>query len=302
MGGNLTRGSVATIGVFDGVHLGHLRILEEVSRRAQERGLLAVVITFDPHPDEVLGLCGERDFLLTSPGEKTILLAETGIDIEIVLKFTLEVASLDTPSFVRHYLLGPLSLKELVIGHDFRMGRGRKGNRELLAALGSEFGFSVVDVDAVLVDGLPVSSTRVRETVRAGNTELARRLLGRSYSVEGEVVRGDGVGAKLGFPTANVSWPERKLLPPDGVYACLAEARNRTYRAAVNLGLRPSVRGMSRTLEAHLIGFEGDLVGSRLKLSFISRLRPEKAFAAVDDLRNAIKEDVIRVLQLLDNT
>jgi len=296
-----TKGSVATIGVFDGVHVGHRRILREVSRRAQEGDLLAVVVTFDPHPDEVLGGRAEREFLLTSHDEKKSLLAESGMDMEVVLNFTPEVASLDTEEFVRRYLLGPLRLRALVVGHDFRMGRGRQGGREVLGRLGSELGFSVVDVGAVLVDGLPASSTRVREAVRRADLDLARRLLGRPYSVEGPVLSGDGIGVGLGFPTANLDWPERKLLPPDGVYAGVAEARGGVFKAAVNLGTRPSVGGGSRRLEAHLIGFEGDLAGERLKLNFMSRIRPERTFSTKEDLRNAIKEDVNTISQLLDN-
>jgi riboflavin kinase/FMN adenylyltransferase len=281
MADSQTRGSITTIGVFDGVHVGHQRILNEVSVRARAEGLLAVVVTFDPHPDEVLGGLTEREYLLTSHDEKKSLLAEAGMDIEVVLQFTPEVAGLDTAAFVRRYLLSALRLEALVVGHDFRMGKGRQGGREVLGRLGAELGFSVIDVGAVLIDGLPVSSTRVREAVRVGDMDLGKRLLGRPYSVEGEVERGDGIGTRLGFPTVNLAWPARKLLPADGVYASVAEARGRAYKAAVNLGTRPS--------------------GQRLKLNFMSRLRPEKTFSTTDDLRNAIREDVKAVSQLLDD-
>ncbi|MBN1504729.1 MAG: bifunctional riboflavin kinase/FAD synthetase [Candidatus Eisenbacteria bacterium] len=302
MTGNSEKGTVATIGVFDGVHVGHARILGEVARRAREGSLLAAVVTFDPHPDEVLAGRTEPESMLTSHDEKASLLAESGMDMEVVLRFTREVAGLDAEEFIRRYLLDPLRLKTLVVGHDFRMGKGRQGGREVLGRLGSELGFSVVDVGAVLVDGLPVSSTRAREAVRAADLTLARRLLGRPYAVEGKVTRGDGIGVRLGFPTVNLTWPERKLLPPDGVYAGVAESRGETFKAAINLGRRPSVGGGSRRLEAHLIGFEGDLVGERLKLNFMSRIRPEKAFSTTEDLRNAIRQDVITISQLLDKT
>ncbi len=295
------RGSVATIGVFDGVHIGHRKILDEVTRRARAEDLLAVVVTFDPHPDEVLSGRAGGEFLLTSHDEKASLLAEAGVDMEVVLRFTPEMAGLDTAGFVKHYLLGALRLKALVVGHDFRMGRGRQGGREVLGRLGAELGFQVVDVSAVLVDGAPVSSTRVREAVRAADVRLAARLLGRPYSVEGAVTAGDGIGTRLGFPTANVSWPAGKILPADGVYACFAEVRSRVFKAAVNLGTRPSVGGSSRRLEAHLVRFEGELLGEHLKLNFMSRLRPEKTFSSTDDLRNAIKEDVAAISQLLDS-
>jgi riboflavin kinase/FMN adenylyltransferase len=299
MAAGQNRGSVATIGVFDGVHVGHQRILGEVLRRAQADCLLAVVVTFDPHPDEVVGGRPGREFLLTSHDEKKSLLAEAGMDMEVVLSFTPEVAGLDTEAFVRRYLIGPLGVKTLVVGHDFRMGRGRQGGREELGRLGSDLGFSVVDVGAVLIDGLPVSSTRAREALRAGDLDLARRLLGRFYSLVGHVVEGNGIGTRLGFPTANIHWPEGKLLPQDGVYAGVAEVRGSVFKAAVNLGTRPSVGGGERRLEAHLLGFEGDLTGERLKLNFMSRIRPEKTFSSTDDLRNAIREDVKTISQLL---
>ncbi len=296
----MERGCVATIGAFDGLHLGHVTILEEVARRARRANLWAVVITFEPHPDEVLGTKRPENSVLTSHEEKSQLLAECGIDLEVVLEFTRSVAGMDTSSFVRRYLAGPLELKELVVGHDFRMGKDREGGREVLGSLGRELGFAVTDIEAVLVDGTPVSSTRVREVLRAGDLSLAGRMLGRLYSVEGHVVKGEGLGTKLGLPTANLSPPEGKLLPPDGVYAGYAEVEARTYYAAINIGTRPSVGGKGRRLEAHLVGFDGHLPGRRLRLSFVSRLRPERRFSGLEELRKSIKRDVETAVQLLD--
>jgi riboflavin kinase / FMN adenylyltransferase len=293
------KSSIATVGVFDGVHLGHVKILEIVSSRARELGLTAAVLTFDPHPDEVLGKLKTDRFLLTTQHEKEILITNLGIDVALVVEFTTTMARLDTASFVDEFLLNTLRLKELVVGHDFRMGRDRKGDRALLRSLGARSGFSVIDVEAVLVDGIPVSSTRVREAVKAGDMDLAAKLLGRGYSLEGVVVRGDGIGKSLGFPTANISVHERKLLPPDGVYAGYAEVGGRTFKAAINIGLRPSVRGGVRLVEAYLIGFGDGILGATVTITFVVRMRPEIKFPNREELKKAIAKDVEKIAYLL---
>jgi riboflavin kinase/FMN adenylyltransferase len=294
------KGSIATVGVFDGVHLGHVKILEIVSSRARELGLTAAVLTFDPHPDEVLGKLKTERFLLTTRHEKEILITNLGIDVAMVIKFTAAMARLDTASFVHEFLLKSLRLKELVVGHDFRMGRDRKGDRALFSSLGARSGFSVVDVEAVLVDGIPVSSTRVREAVMAGDMDLAAKLLGRAYSLEGLVVRGDGIGTSLGFPTANLSVHEKKLLPPDGVYAGYAEVGGRTLKAAINIGLRPSVGGEAKLVEAYIIGFGEEILSQTVTLTFVVRMRPEIKFPDREELKRAIARDVEKIAYLLE--
>lgn len=293
------KGVVATVGVFDGVHLGHVKVLEAVCSRAKELGLLAAVLTFDPHPDVVLGKSGIDRFLLTTRHEKELLLANLGVDLAMVVEFTPELARMDTPDFVQKYLLGSLCLRELVIGHDFRMGKDREGDKALLGRLGSKFGFTVADVEAVLLDGSPVSSTRVRGAVSAGDMVAAARLLGRNYSVEGIVAKGEGIGKDLGFPTANLSIDEKKLLPPDGVYAGLAEVRGGIFKAAINIGVRPTVGGVNRLAEAHFIGFCGDIVGEQVSLHFVVRMRPERKFPNREELRKAIASDVEKIIYLL---
>jgi riboflavin kinase/FMN adenylyltransferase len=294
------KGSVATVGVFDGVHLGHVKILEVVSSRARELGLIAAVLTFDPHPDEALGKLKARQFLLTTQHEKELLLANLGLDVAVVIEFTPALARLDTASFVQQYLLSSLRLKELVVGHDFRMGMDRKGDRALLSSLGARFGFSVIDIEAVIVDGMPVSSTRVREAVTAGDMDVAARLLGRNYSLEGIVVKGDGIGRSLGFPTANLSVHEKKLLPPDGVYAGYAEVGGRALKAAINIGPKPTVGGTGRLVEAYIIGFGEDIVGEAVTLTFVVRMRPERKFASREELKRAVAGDVEKIAYLLE--
>lgn len=296
------KGTVATVGVFDGVHVGHVRVLETVAHRARTLGLSTAVLTFAPHPDEVLGKLAEKRFLLTTSREKHALLANLGMDIEMVLEFTQAMGRLDAPGFVQEYLLKPLRVRELVIGHDFRMGKDRKGDKALLHSLGAERGFSLVDVEAVVVDGLPVSSTRVRQAVTGGDMDLGARLLGRHYSVEGSVVKGDGIGTRMGYPTANLSLDEKKLLPPDGVYAGYAETGGNTYRAAINVGMRPSVGGVGRRVEAHVVGLNDNILATDLRLAFAARMRPERKFAKLKDLRNAIRKDVDLLAQFLDTS
>jgi riboflavin kinase/FMN adenylyltransferase len=296
------QGTVATIGVYDGVHVGHTKVLEKVSGRARDLGLSSAVLTFDPHPDEVLGKLTETRFLLTTPREKHVLLANLGIDIEMVLEFTMDIGRLDAKSFVKKYLLQSLRLKELVIGHDFRMGKDRKGDRDMLRSLGEDCDFSVLEVEAVLVDGTPASSTRVRRAVSAGDMELAAKLLGRGYSLEGEVVKGDGIGAQIGFPTANLSLDVKKLLPPDGVYAAYAETGEGTYKAAVNVGRRPSVGGGRRQVEAHIVGLRDGFLARRLRLIPVARMRSERKFPEIKDLRKAISRDVEAIGQFLDTS
>ncbi|UCF78849.1 MAG: riboflavin biosynthesis protein RibF [Candidatus Eiseniibacteriota bacterium] len=296
------KGSVATVGVFDGVHVGHARVLEIVSERARTLGLSAAVLTFDPHPDQVLGKLKEERFLLTTPQEKHALLLNLGVDVELVLEFTPAMGLLDAASFVKKYLQRSLHVKELVIGHDFRMGRDREGDRDQLRSLGQECGFSVLEVDAVVVDGHPVSSTRARHAVCSGDVGLAARLLGRGYSLESVVVPGEGIGTKLGFPTANLSPDERKLLPADGVYAGYAETGGRSYRAAINVGTSPTVGRGERRVEAHLVGLKGVLLGEQIRLTFAARIRPERKFSGLEDLRKAIKKDVAALRHLLETS
>ena len=300
MAKDIVKGSIATVGVFDGVHLGHVKILEIVSSRARELGLTAAILTFDPHPDEVLGKLKTQRFLLTTQHEKEILITNLGIDVATVVKFTPSVARLDTASFVHEFLLKSLRLKELVVGHDFRMGRGREGDRALLSSLGARSGFSVIDVEAVLVDGVPVSSTRVREAVMAGDMDLAAKLLGRNYSLEGVVVKGHGIGTRLGFPTANLAVHEKKLLPPDGVYAGYAEVGGRTLKAAINIGLRPSVGDETRLVEAYIIGFGEEILNETVTLTFVVKMRPEMKFSNREELKRAIAKDVEKIAYLLE--
>ena len=262
------------VGTFDGVHRGHRRVIDA----AQRAGLRTTVVTFDPHPRAVLG--GQVELLATLE-RRLELLGDLGVDDVLVLPFDEELASLSAEEFAEQMLRG-IGAETIAAGETFRFGRGREGDLDLLARLG----FDVRRVP--LVEN--VSSSRVRELLHAGEPERAATLLGRPPEVEGIVVRGDGRGRELGFPTANLAVPEGLLVPPDGVYAGAALAR----RAAVSIGTNPHFGGIERRVEAHLLDFDDDLYGQRLVVEIWSAIREQRRFDALEELVAAIGDDVER--------
>lgn len=292
-------GDVLTVGTFDGVHRGHWAVLEEIARRAAASGGRSVLVTFEPHPLEVVNPQAAPQ-LLTVGDEKRAVLAESPVDRVAFLAFTPALAELPPERFVREELERRFSIAQLVIGYDHGFGRGRAGGVELLRRIGAEDGFTVDVVPAVMVDGRPVSSTLIRRAVAGGDLETARRGLGRWYAATGRVVPGAGRGRGLGVPTLNLAPPHpRKLLPPDGVYAARVARGGRRHDAMLNLGPRPTFGETTRTLEAHLLDFEGDLLGEIVTVEFVRRLRDVMRFATADDLKRQLRrdrEDAVRAL------
>lgn len=282
--------SAVALGVFDGIHLGHRAILAAAVGEARRHGLVALACTFEPHPLEVLQPA-RAPLPLTTLEERLALIAETGIDATVIVAFTPEVAALEPETFVRDVLVGALKARDVVVGFNHRFGRGARGDAALLEALGPRLGFRAHVVAPLSVDGIPVSSSEVRQALQAGDLERAARLLGRPYSVEGEVVRGAGRGRTLGFPTANVK-THRPLPLPAGVYACRAFLGADRYPAVINVGVRPTFGETELLVEAHLLDFSGDLYGRRLRLAFLRRLREERKFPDVEALRRQIALDV----------
>jgi riboflavin kinase / FMN adenylyltransferase len=292
-------GDILTVGTFDGVHLGHQAVLEEIARRATASGGRSVLVTFEPHPMEVVNPLA-APLLLTTAAEKRAVLVESPVDHVAFLPFTPALAELPPERFVREELERRFDLAELVIGYDHGFGRGRTGGVELLRRIGREDGFAVDVVAAVVRDGRPVSSTQIRRAVAGGDLDTARECLGRFYSVTGEVVRGAGRGRGLGVPTLNLAPPPpRKLLPPDGVYAARVAWRGERRGAMLNLGPRPTFGEAARTLEAHLFDFEGDLVGETVTVEFVRRLRDVMRFASAESLRNQLDRDRVDALRAL---
>jgi len=293
----LTEDSVVTIGSFDGVHRGHQALIHQVRRSALQSQRASVVITFFPHPSVVLGRA--QPFYLTSPEEKLVQINQTGVDWLVELPFTSETAQVRATEFVEQ-LIQHLHLRELWIGHDFALGYKREGNAEFLSRLGQARGFAVHAVDPLTNSGEIISSSNIRMALREGDVSHAAHLLGRPFRVSGRVVPGDGRGKTIGIPTANLDVWSDHALPANGVYACRAWVGHIPHRAAVNVGVRPTVTDESRrTVEAHLLDFDKDLYGLNVALDFSERLRGEQKFANVQALVAQIKMDIERTRQSL---
>lgn len=293
----LAEESVVTIGSFDGVHRGHQALIRRVRASALESQRASVVITFFPHPSVVLGRA--QPFYLTSPEEKLVQINQLGVDLLVELTFTLETSQIRAAEFVSQ-LEQHLHLRELWIGHDFALGHQREGNAAFLTKLGQEHGFTVHAVDALTNDSEIVSSSAIRTALQDGAVAHAAKLLGRPFRVSGKVVPGAGRGRTIGVPTANLDVWQDHALPANGVYACRAWVGHLPYRAAVNIGVRPTVTDEARrTVEAHLLDFDKDLYGLNLALDFMERLRGEQKFASVQELAAQIKSDIAQTRELV---
>lgn len=288
-------GCVVTIGAYDGVHLGHRALLEEVRRRAEHLGCATAVVTFDRHPAMVVRP-DSAPRLLTDLDQKLELLATTGVDYTVVVEFD-EARSKESPEdFVREVLVDCLRARSVVVGHDFHFGHGRKGNVALLQQMGGELGFDVLGVTLVVAeDAEAYSSTRIRQLLIEGDVEQAATLLGRAHEVRGTVEHGDKRGQQLGFPTANVAVPDEIQLPADGIYAgWFTRADGTRHMAAISLGRRPTfyAEAHKSLLEAYVLDFDGDLYGEPARVSFITRLRGEEKFDSIDALTAQMTRDV----------
>jgi riboflavin kinase / FMN adenylyltransferase len=290
--------SVVTIGVFDGVHRGHQRIIGHTVEVARSLGIASVVVTFDPHPSEVVRP-GSHPAVLTEPGRKAELVEALGADVLCVMPFTLEVSRLSAETFVHDVLVEHLHASVVVVGENFRFGHRAAGDAALLERLGRTFGFTVQPAALVASEPAspPVSSTYIRSCVDAGDVEAAARALGRPHRLEGIVVRGDGRGQKLGFPTANLATSAHAAVPADGVYAAWMSRRRgngmQTLRAAVSIGTNPTFSGRERRVEAYGLDFSGDLYGERLALDFVTRLREMRRYDGIEPLIAQIEQDVV---------
>ncbi|MFO8058194.1 MAG: bifunctional riboflavin kinase/FAD synthetase [bacterium] len=288
--------SAVTIGNFDGVHIGHRAIIKQVLEFSSEHRVSSVVITFDPHPREVIYKGQEVPAILTF-SERARLIRELGVDYLVKVDFTPEFASREADWFVEE-VVAMLSPRLVVVGHDFRFGKGRKGDAELLGRAGRRFGFSVVSVPAVEVLGKPVSSTRIRGLVQAGEMGRAHLLLGEPFNIHGKVIHGHGRGKDVGFATANLSWKNR-LIPPEGVYAAVACWDGQRCPAVVNIGANPTFNDRAISIEAHIMGFSGDLYDRNIRLALYQRLRGEIKFESAEALAEQIKKDVQKARQIL---
>ena len=287
-----------TIGTFDGVHLGHQEIIRGLVAGAHAEGAPAVVLTFHPHPAVVVRK-RQGAFYLTLPEERAALLGELGVDVVITQTFDLQLAATSAPDFIR-ILKERLGLRQLWVGYDFALGHGRTGNVDVLRELGESFDYQLHVVPPVTEGQQVISSSQIRSLLEAGEVQQASRLLGRPYRLGGQVTHGDGRGRTIGIPTANLDTGDEKLVPGRGVYACLADIGGQRWAAATNIGVRPTFDGQETVphVEAHLLGFTGDLYDQVLQLSFLERLRGEQRFANIQALVAQIEQDIAHTRQI----
>ena len=294
-----TRDTVLTVGVFDGVHLGHQHLIEQVKAHARRLDCLSAAVTFTRHPLTVITPETSIAYL-TSLEQRLELMRSHGLELLVPLTFTSEVRNLTPRQFVS-LLREKLRMRGIVIGPDFSLGRDRQGNAAVLSSLGQELGYEVASVEPVTRGGVVVSSTAVREVLARGEVEEVSKLLGRPFSITGKVVPGAGRGKALGFPTANLDYPSDQALPADGIYVGRVYLGQRVLKAAVNIGFRPTFEQEDRAVEAFLLDFEGDLYGERLKLELLHRLRKEEKFASEEELKAQIARDVEMARKLLSS-
>ena len=283
---------VVTSGTFDGLHLGHQKILNRLQELAKSKGGETVLLTYWPHPRLVLQPHNNNLRLLSTFSEKVSLLKEMGIDHLIILPFTEEFSQMSSEEFIGKILVDKIQTKTLVIGYDHRFGKNREGSFEYLQAHSNLFGFDVEEISRQDVDELGVSSTKIRNALTQGDIKTATKYLGRPYEISGLVVRGQQIGRSIGFPTANIKVEDQyKLLPKDGAYAVQVQVNGLRYKAMLNIGDRPTVEGDKKTIEAHLIDFHGDLYGLELAIYFEAFLREEKKFDSLEALKNQLMLD-----------
>ena len=287
-----------TIGVFDGIHRGHREIIHRLVTSAHANGAPAILLTFEPHPASVLS--GQEIKCLTTPQERADLLGKLGVDIVITQSFTRDLAAATALEYMSR-LRQALDLKHLLVGYDFALGRGREGSPNRLAEIGRELGYEVEVIQAISDESGVISSTEIRKLVATGNVSEAAQLLGYHYPLGGEVIRGAGRGRTINFPTANIDYPNRKVIPSNGIYACWARLGDEKFMAATNIGFNPTFTPERQTpsLEAYLLDFDRDIYGQHIKLEFVSRIRNELKFNSVQALIWKIQEDVDKTRELL---
>ena len=291
----ITRPLHLALGVFDGVHIGHQAVIQAAVHAAEVHGGVAGVLTFDPHPIRILAPEVAPQRILASLNHKKELLASLGVQVMVVIPFTHTFALQEAGEFLEEILATTADLQTLAIGEDWKFGKQRRGNVELLGKFGSENGVRILSQSAIMLDGERVSSTRVRQAIRDGNLDAAAAMLGREYTVLGTVIEGRKLGRTLGFPTANLR-VHNEQLPKDGVWAVEVSLGDGTlHRGAANLGIRPTVEGEDarRMLEVHLLGFEGNLYGCDIEVRFLKHVRDERKFESLDTLQAQIREDIV---------
>ena len=294
---------ILTIGVFDGVHLGHKRVLDRLKEIAKEKQGESVVLTLWPHPRIVLDKDVESLRLLNNIEEKKYLLSKTGIDHLIIIPFTKEFSQLSACEFIEEYLVKKINVKHLVIGYNHQFGRDRKAGYEFLKECAQKFNFTIERLDARLVGDDKVSSTKIREFLTSGQLHIANNYLGYEYFISGNVVEGNQIGRKIGFPTANIKIPEPyKQVPKDGVYAVRVNFNGDLYFGMLNIGSRPTIEPLLRlkNIEVHIFNFDQKIYNQTITVTFVKRIRDEKKFNGLDELKSQLQKDKEEVMELFN--
>ncbi|HQN93019.1 MAG TPA: bifunctional riboflavin kinase/FAD synthetase [Prolixibacteraceae bacterium] len=285
---------VITIGTFDGVHLGHKQVISRLNNLARNVQGESVIFTFYPHPRLVVSAHESNLRLLTTFEEKARLIEEAGIDHLVVYPFTIDFAELTYEQFIREILIEKLGLHTLVIGHDHRLGKNREGTFDNVVALSQKLHFGVEKIETFLINNVDISSSKVRNALQKGEIEKANEYLGYNYQLTGTVASGSQIGRNIGFPTANIVTADfSKLIPDEGVYAVTVSFEGKTYNGMLNIGYRPTIDANAdhRTIEVHIFAFEGDIYQKEITIKFLKRIRDEKKFASIEDLRLQLIED-----------
>ena len=297
--------AVVTIGTFDGVHLGHQAIFNKMKTLAQGIGGETVVVTFQPHPRQVLNIDSSNLRFLCTPEEKLQKFEEFGIDNVVIINFTKEFSRTPSETFIKDYIIDHIKPAYIVVGYDHHFGKNRMGDFDLLNDLKKKYNFKVERIAAQDVEHIAISSTKIRNALSVGNVKSANRLLGYTYAVTAEVVVGNKIGRTLGFPTANLELPrEYMLINRGGVFACLVDYNGLTYKAMANIGHRPTIgdRGEDQPIiEVNLFDFDGDLYGKQIRVRFIDRIRDEVKFDSLDELKAQLEQDRDNAYKLLEN-
>lgn len=281
-----------TLGVFDGMHLGHQALTDRLQKRSHKKGRARVLVTYDPHPDLVLGKTKSTNGTeLYTYQEKLALFQSFDIDSVVFLKFTRELAQMTALKYLKDILLGKLKAKNIIIGYDQCFGKGRKGDYEFLKLMSKKYDYTVDRIKPVKYKRNIISSSRIRNEIREGNLQLANEMLGHNFFVTGTVVRGFQRGKRIGYPTANLETPSSKVLPGEGVYTAIADHGGKLYRSMVNIGKNPTFQNERLTIEAHLLDFDSDLYGKGLRLHFDSKIRDEMRFDGPEELTAQLDKD-----------
>lgn len=296
------KNAVVTIGSFDGVHHGHQRIIHKINQLAREIGGESVIVTFHPHPRQIIYPRDSSLHLLTDIEEKILLFEKYGVDNVVVVPFTVEFSQMSADEYIERFLLGKFKPRYVVIGYDHRFGLNRQGDINYLKWYGKKANFEVVEIEKQMVDDLTVSSTKIRQSIQNGDVQEAARWLGHYFSIRGEVVEGQKIGNKMGFPTANLRVKDQaKLVPPDGIYAAYAIHNKKRYRAMLYIGNRPTLKKYPhQTIEVNLFDFDLDIYGETLQVELVDFLRKDITFENLEDLREELKKDKIRTFNILE--